>query len=168
MSGGKRSSCRVWKVLSGGRPESRSKRAMRCSSRWMHSARISSYRNASWVRLALAALSATSSNCAAMAGKRSVRSIARNSSWRSSMRHLATEQLVVDAQVEHRRAELRNRLSRWRTHQIAYSVEGRDHVLVEQHADNGLDLRLGRAGGQVQQPHVVPIGALGGVRAERV
>jgi hypothetical protein len=54
------------KVLSGGRAEMRSSRAMRRSSRWVHSARTNSKRNASCLKLALAALSATSSKSAAM------------------------------------------------------------------------------------------------------
>src|SRR6188508_33014 len=84
------------------------------------------------------------------------------------MSRFATEQSVVHTQIEHRRAELRNRLRRRWTHQIAYGVERRRHALIEQQADHGLDLRLGRAGGEVQQAHVVPISTLGSVRAERV
>src|SRR5437660_128223 len=112
----------------------------------MHSARTSSYRKASWVRLALAALSATSSNSAAMAGKRSVHSIARSSSWRSSMRRLAAEQPVVHAQVKHGCAELGHVLAGGRPDQVAHGVEGGRHALIEQQANGGLDLRLGRAG----------------------
>ena len=75
MNGGNCSSCKVRKVLSGGRPDRRRKRATRCSSRCRHSARTNSYRNVSWVRLALAAFSARSSYNAAMAGILRLRSI---------------------------------------------------------------------------------------------
>src|SRR5438067_6049325 len=168
MSGGKRSSCRVAKVLSGGRPESRCRRATRCSSRCRHSARTSSYKKASCVRLPLAALSARSSYRLAMAGSFRARSMLRSSVWRSAMRHLLTEQAVVGAQVQHRRAELRDVLHGRRTDQVAHGVERRRGVLVQQPPERRLDLAFGGAGRQVQQPHIVPIGTLGHLRSERV
>jgi hypothetical protein len=124
MRGGKRSSCRVRKVLSGGKPESRCKRATRCSSRWRHSARTSSYGNASWVRLALAALSARSAYTAAIAGNFSARSISRSSAWRSGMAGCPTQQAIVGTQVQDRGAQLRDALGSGRADQIAYGIEG--------------------------------------------
>src|SRR5258708_8854242 len=168
MNGGNCSSCRVRKVLSGGKPESRCKRATRCSSRCRHSARTSSYRKASWVRLALAAFSARSSYSAAIAGILRLRSINRISAWRSAMGGLPTEQTVVRIEIKHRRAELGHLLHSWRADQITDGIEGRHDALVEQQHEAGLDLALGGAGGQVQQAHVVPIGAFGGARVQRV
>src|SRR5215210_7954080 len=156
IRGGKRSSCRLRKVLSGGRFDTRCRRATRCSSRCRHSARTSSYRKASWVRLALAALSARSWYSAATAGNRSARSISRISAWRSAMRRrLLTEQSIVGIEVEHGRAKLRHPLVGRRADQVTYSIEGRCHVLIEQERQGGLDLALGRAGGQMQHAHVV-------------
>src|SRR6266700_1174949 len=168
MRGGNCSSCRVRKVLSGGKPESRSSRATRCSSRWRHSARSNSYRNSSWVRLALAALSARSSYTAAIAGNLRPRSISRISAWRSGTGCLLAEQPVVHAQVQPRSAQLRNALGGRGSRQIPHHVESRHDVLFEQQPECRLDLAFGRAGGQMQHPHVVPIGTFRGLALERV
>src|SRR5713101_5871180 len=168
MRGGNFSSWRVRRVLSGGKPESRCRRATRCSSRWVHSARTNSYRKASWVKLALAALSARSAYKAAMAGNLNARSICRISAWRSGTGGLPTEQTVVRVKIEHRCAELGYVLLAGRADQVAYGIERRHHALVKQKRNARLDFTLGRAGRQMQQPHVVPIGALGGLRVQRI
>src|SRR5258708_15530291 len=168
MSGGNCWSCRVRKVLSGGKPESRSSRATRCSSRWRHSARSNSYRNSSCVRLALATLSARSSYTAAIAGNLRPRSISRISAWRSGTGCLLTEQPVVHAQVQPRFAQLRDALVGGWPRQVAHHVEGWHDVLLEQQPQRRLDFALGRAGRQVQQAHVVPIGTFRCLALERV
>src|ERR1700730_8527340 len=130
MRGGNCWSCSVRKVLSGGKPESRSRRATRCSSRWRLSARSNSYRNSSCVRLALAALSARSSYTAAIAGNLRPRSISRISAWRVGKGWLLGEETVVRAQVQPRFAQLRDALSRRWPRQVAHHVEGRYDVLL--------------------------------------
>src|SRR4030088_2718398 len=104
----------------------------------MHSARTSSYRKASWVKLALAALSARSSYRAAMAGILRLRSINRISAWRSAMGGLPTEQTIVRIKIKHGRAELRHLLHRWRADQVTDGIEGRGDTLVEQQHEAGL------------------------------
>src|SRR5947208_1190812 len=123
------------------------------SSRNTHTYRSSLASSCGRRRSRLAALRAKTSNWAAIAGKRRWSSMAWSSSWRSTMCRLAAEQLVVHAQVQHGCAELRHRLGGGRTNEIADGVEGGHHALIEQQADGGLDLRLGRARRQMQPPH---------------
>src|SRR5438270_646103 len=102
------------------------------------------------------------------AGSSRARSICRISVWRSGMRGVLAEQAVVHTQVQPRLAQLRNALVGWWPRQIAYDVEGWDDVLFEQQPERCFDLTLGRAGRQMQQPHVVPIGTFRGVALECV
>jgi hypothetical protein len=74
---------------------------------------------------------------------------------------LLTEQSIVGIEVEYGCAKLRHPLSSRCTDQVAHGIEGRCHVLIEQERQGGLDLALGRAGGQMQHAHVVPIGTFG-------
>ncbi len=161
-AGGKRSSCSVRKVFSGGRPDWRSRRAMRRCRAGRTSARTSSYRNASWVSCLFGGIAAPVRERARHRGQveraqQRQQLLARTQAcWPSR-----GEQPVVDAQVEHRGAAPAPRAGLADAASSRTASKRRRAAAVQQQARAPARPRFGGAGRQVQQPHVLAVGLVG-------
>src|SRR6266568_3308881 len=131
---------------------------MRRCSRRTHSQRTTSARYVSYVKWALAAFSARSPKLSAIPERCSLRSMAWSSSCTSGMS--CGQQTVVDGHVDLDRSEHWQTRRHWRADEIPHGVKARWRSLVQQESESELYFRLGGARCQVQDPHVVAIGAL--------
>src|SRR5215210_2573259 len=78
--------------------------------------------------------------------------------WGSGMMSASDEQAVVYVEVERRPGKPRQRRGAGLAHQLAHRVKGGDEVLLSDQLEGGFHLGFGGGGGQVEHPHILPIG----------